>query len=263
MKSTSSKQRSDKVSKPKSQSKPKGQSLKVEPTSGRLYVGNLDYGVEDEDLVERFGAVGTVVSASVVRHGGSKRSKGFAFVEMSNVDEAKEAISVLNDQDLKGRSMLVSGAKAEKPRRDEKPGRERSPSGGKSRERRDSKPKERKPKFDGENDPRKVSKQKIEIVSGPVVTLSGLNSEATEEDVSDLFDQIGSIQSREALEGKSGEFKVTLSDVDEAQRAVEFLDGKSFMGQRLRVVGLESGEPATVTSDSAAEGDTVPEGEES
>lgn len=216
------------------------------PTSGRLYVGNLDYGVEDSDLEDVFSKAGNVVNASVVRHGGSNRSKGFAFVEMASVEEAQKAVDTLNDLDLKGRKLLVSGAKSEKPEKSERPARERDSRSGGKKEPRKRERRERKPKFEGENDSRKVKVREIEVVTSPVVLLSGLNAEAEDIDISDLFSQIGSVQSREFADGSDGaatrEMKVTMAETAEAQRAVDFLDGKSFMGYRLKVTGAPAEE---------------------
>ena len=80
--------------------------LSVEPTGARLYIGNLDYGVTDEELQSTFSKVGNVKEALVVKQGRTGRSKGFGFVEMSSVEEAKEAVRRLNDTDLNGRAML-------------------------------------------------------------------------------------------------------------------------------------------------------------
>ena len=87
-----------------------------EVTSPRLYVGNLDYEAMESDLEELFKGVGTVLSAEVVTNSRTQQSKGFAFVEMSSIEEAKRAVDVLHDQEFMGRKLLVSGAKSEGPR---------------------------------------------------------------------------------------------------------------------------------------------------
>ena len=84
-----------------------------EVSSGRLYVGNLDYEANEDDLDTLFSGVGTVVSAEVVINPRTEQSKGFAFVEMNNIEAAKRAVDVLHDQDFMGRALLVSGAKSE------------------------------------------------------------------------------------------------------------------------------------------------------
>ena len=83
----------------------------VEVTSPRLYVGNLSFDATESDLSELFSGVGQVVTAEVVSHKQTQRSKGFAFVQMQTTDEAKRAVSELHDKDFMGRKLVVSGAK--------------------------------------------------------------------------------------------------------------------------------------------------------
>jgi RNA recognition motif-containing protein len=85
-------------------------------TNPRLYVGNLDYKAVESDLEDLFRGVGNVISAEVVINSRTQQSKGFAFVEMASIEEAKRAVEVLHDQDFMGRKLLVSGAKSEGPR---------------------------------------------------------------------------------------------------------------------------------------------------
>jgi RNA recognition motif-containing protein len=82
----------------------------------KLYVGNLPYTATDESLSETFSQCGTVESAKIIMDRDSGRSKGFGFVEMSSDDEAQNAISKLNGQQLGGRAMNVSEAKPQAPR---------------------------------------------------------------------------------------------------------------------------------------------------
>lgn len=84
----------------------------VEVTTGRLYVGNLSYDAAESDLINLFNGVGSVESAEVVSHRHTQRSKGYAFVCMTTVDEARRAVEVLHDQDFMGRKLVVSGAKS-------------------------------------------------------------------------------------------------------------------------------------------------------
>ena len=85
---------------------------KVEVTTPRLYVGNLSYDATGEHLESLFAEFGQVEKAEVVSHQRSQRSKGFAFVEMSSVDEAKGAVDSLHDKEFMGRNLVVSGAKS-------------------------------------------------------------------------------------------------------------------------------------------------------
>src|SRR5215831_14109978 len=77
----------------------------------KLYVGNLAYTVSNGDLHELFSQVGQVQSAAVITDKFSGQSKGFGFVEMSTPEEAANAISQLNDSELKGRNIKVNEAK--------------------------------------------------------------------------------------------------------------------------------------------------------
>lgn len=82
----------------------------------KIYVGNLSYSVESNQLNEVFGQFGTVDSAKVITDRDSGRSKGFAFVEMAEESDAQAAIEKLNGTDLSGRAMNVSEAKPQEPR---------------------------------------------------------------------------------------------------------------------------------------------------
>lgn len=81
----------------------------------KLYVGNLPYGVRDEDLNTAFSAHGEVISAVVIMDRETGRSKGFGFVEMPDAD-GKAALEALNEQDLGGRAIRVSEARPKAPR---------------------------------------------------------------------------------------------------------------------------------------------------
>ena len=76
-----------------------------------IYVGNLPYSVNDDQLREMFAAVGTVDSARVISDRFSGQSKGFGFVEMPNDDEARKAIDELNGRDMGGRPLKVNEAR--------------------------------------------------------------------------------------------------------------------------------------------------------
>jgi hypothetical protein len=84
----------------------------VEVSSPRLYVGNLSFEATESDLFELFNGVGHVQNAEVVSYRHNQRSKGFAFVSMQTVDEAKRAVAELHDKEFLGRKLVVSGAKS-------------------------------------------------------------------------------------------------------------------------------------------------------
>jgi len=93
----------------------------VEVTSARLYVGNLSFDAAESDLTELFSGVGTVENVEIVMNRHTMRSKGFAFVQMQSVEEAKRAVAELHDKEyMGGRKLVVSGAKAVEERRSER-----------------------------------------------------------------------------------------------------------------------------------------------
>ena len=83
----------------------------------KIYIGNLSYSVNEEDIRAACSEFGTVDSVDVIMDRNTGRSKGFGFVEMSNDEEAKAAIAGLNGKDLDGRNMNVNEArpKTERP----------------------------------------------------------------------------------------------------------------------------------------------------
>jgi len=84
-----------------------------------IYVGNLSFQTTEESLRSAFENFGEVSSVNVIKDKFSGESRGFAFVEMSDNDQANAAISGLNGQDLEGRTLKVSEAR---PRNDNRGG---------------------------------------------------------------------------------------------------------------------------------------------
>ncbi len=93
----------------------------------KLYVGNLPYSATEAELRELFERAGTVVSVKIMTDRDTGRSRGFAFVEMGSQAEAEEAISLLNDSDMGGRSLKVNIAR---PREERGPRPDRRGGGG-------------------------------------------------------------------------------------------------------------------------------------
>lgn len=83
-----------------------------------LYVGNLPYSMNDQELNDLFSQVGEVQSARVMNDRETGRSRGFGFVEMKNEDEGRDAIEKLNGTDCDGRALVVNEARPreERPR---------------------------------------------------------------------------------------------------------------------------------------------------
>ena len=84
--------------------------------SRKLYVGNLPYELGEAELQELFTRAGSVESVRVMRDQMTGRARGFAFVEMSNDEEAQKAITELNAFQVGGRSLTVNEARP-KPER--------------------------------------------------------------------------------------------------------------------------------------------------
>ena len=77
----------------------------------KLYVGNLPYDTNDQDLSALFATAGTVDSVNVMRDQATGRARGFAFIELASDEDAQKAISMLNEHQLGGRSLTVNEAR--------------------------------------------------------------------------------------------------------------------------------------------------------
>jgi RNA recognition motif-containing protein len=111
----------------------------------QLFVGNLPYTTTESDLEELFGSFGEVLSVKIIADRYTGKSRGFGFVEMSNSDQAKEAITGLNDSDQLGRKIVVKeanekertgGPRGDRPERSgdrRPPSRDRDGHGGRDR----------------------------------------------------------------------------------------------------------------------------------
>ncbi len=90
----------------------------------RIYVGNIPYETKESDLQGLFQEFGSVGVVRVVTDPATGRSRGFAFVEMTNAAEARAAIEALDGKEFAGRSLKVNEARP----RENRP--ERSGGGG-------------------------------------------------------------------------------------------------------------------------------------
>ncbi len=218
--------------------------------------------MSNSELADFFGKAGKVVSADVITNPHNGRSKGFAFVEMGSVEEAKKAVESLQNQELKGRQILVSGAKS-KPARDkesrpqekewrpqgDRPQRRESSPGrsGRSGDRPRNDRGERKGRKRYEDDPPAEQRKprKVEVVTSPVLQAGNLIGDATEDDLREVFRDVSTITSVTMVDASEAEEKKTarveFTSIEEAQKAVNILHGKSFMGEQLTLTSL-SGE---------------------
>ena len=79
-----------------------------------IYVGNLSWGMSDQDLENLFAEHGSVTSAKIITDRMTNRSRGFGFVEMS--DGADKAIEALNDMEVEGRKLVVNESRPRETR---------------------------------------------------------------------------------------------------------------------------------------------------
>ncbi len=84
--------------------------------STNLYVGHLPFTAGDEEPRELFSAYGEVVSAKHIVDRETNRPRGFGFVEMSQAEEAQQAIENLDQKEFMGRPLRVNLAKPREPR---------------------------------------------------------------------------------------------------------------------------------------------------
>jgi RNA recognition motif-containing protein len=76
-----------------------------------IYVGNLSYGMSEQELRDAFAAFGEVSSVKILTDRETGRSRGFGFVEMPNQSEGEAAITQLNGKELSGRALRVNEAR--------------------------------------------------------------------------------------------------------------------------------------------------------
>jgi cold-inducible RNA-binding protein len=86
--------------------------------STKLYIGNLSYNANEEQLRTLFSEIGEISDVAVIMDRDTGRSRGFGFVEMASDEAAQEAISRFNGYMLDGRELTVNVARA----REERPG---------------------------------------------------------------------------------------------------------------------------------------------
>jgi RNA recognition motif-containing protein len=76
-----------------------------------IFVGNLSFGTTEQDVRTLFEGFGTVDRASIATDRDTGKSRGFAFVEMPNVDEGERAINELSGKEVNGRALTVNEAR--------------------------------------------------------------------------------------------------------------------------------------------------------
>ena len=87
-----------------------GHEEEAEQQSKTIYVGNLPYKANEQEVRKLFAQYGSVLSVRLLKDRQTGKRRGFGFVEMPNDDEALAAIEGLNDQDFDGRTIVVKKA---------------------------------------------------------------------------------------------------------------------------------------------------------
>lgn len=82
--------------------------MEAEVNNKKLYVGNLSWNVTDDSLRAAFAEFGEVTSAQVAMDRMTGRSRGFAFVEFANAEDAAKAVAGLDGHELDGRELRVN-----------------------------------------------------------------------------------------------------------------------------------------------------------
>jgi RNA recognition motif-containing protein len=86
--------------------------------AARLFVGNLSFTTTENDLQDYFAQAGPVLAVNIMQDRATGRSRGFAFVEMGNNEDATKAITMFHQKDFQGRALTVNEARP----REERPG---------------------------------------------------------------------------------------------------------------------------------------------
>ena len=82
----------------------------------KLYVGNMSYNTNEDDLRELFSQAGGVRSVALIKDRTTGMSKGFAFIEMDSQASAQKAITMFNEYDMTDRQLAVSFARPREER---------------------------------------------------------------------------------------------------------------------------------------------------
>ena len=82
----------------------------------RIYVGNLSFNTEEQQLEQLFASLGDVASVRLVRDRDTGRSRGFGFVEMADATQGRAACATLDQQEFEGRRLTVNEAKPQEQR---------------------------------------------------------------------------------------------------------------------------------------------------
>ena len=83
--------------------------------NSKLFIGNLPYSINTDELSRVFSQAGSVTEAVVIFDKRSQRSKGYGFVHMASEEDAQKAIEMFNGTDMQGRTIIVTPAISKGP----------------------------------------------------------------------------------------------------------------------------------------------------
>lgn len=101
----------------------------MNPQNQKLYVGNLNFDANEDQVRELFGSYGEVAEVKIIMDRFSGRSRGFAFVRMATADAAGKAKEALHGQPFQGKALMIDWARTEQRDRPMGERRERSMGG--------------------------------------------------------------------------------------------------------------------------------------
>ncbi|MFZ5955464.1 MAG: RNA recognition motif domain-containing protein [Nanoarchaeota archaeon] len=87
----------------------------------KIYVGNLAFSIDEAKLRELFSSFGEIEESVLIKDKFSGRSKGFGFVTFKEDEDAKKAISEMNEKEVEGRKLTVNEARPMSPDKPKKP----------------------------------------------------------------------------------------------------------------------------------------------
>jgi RNA recognition motif-containing protein len=187
-----------------------------------LYVGNLSYDTQDQELERLFSPFGKFLDAEIVKHNG--RSKGFALVDFKSVDSAKRAMNKLDGTEFQGRPIYVRWDKdSADPQRDTQ-----------------------------RNSPRNAGVTKksslVNDLPNTTVFVGNLDYECRWQDLKDLFKRVGRVEHAEIVENpvtkrSKGFGLVKFLTSSQAQLAIEKIDGTEFQNRCVQVKWDKKGQP--------------------
>lgn len=201
----------------------------------RLYIGNLSYDADESTLEELFKGVGTVRSVEIVYNRHTHRSKGFGFLEMQNVEEAKRAVEVLHDQPFMGRNLIVNGANS-KPKENRREEADEASDSVEAKER-PTKPRE----SSGSREKKSPQKRNDGKRNNPArLHIGNLSPDASESEIEEHFKGVGNVRRVELVYDKESHRSkgfgfVEMQKAEDAKRAVEVLNEQFFLGRKMTV----------------------------